>query len=273
LSTNYRLGVRWTVGDASPRGFEALRLSLWGAFRLFGTSAEYVVCVNRIGTAEARARTGDVPVEVEWRPPGEIPRVLTPFLGDGMADGAAWKFAPLRLFPEQHELALDNDCILWAIPRAIGAWLGFGPDGPCVIAEDVRLGFGQFASLCGAAPRNSGIRGLPPGFDLGAALQSVLAQQPAPLASELDEQGLQVAATARRCAPLVVRLDEVSICSPFHPHIAELGTCGAHFVGLNMRHIPWRYYDRPADQWAVEHWARHRPALYRAVGLSLPAQG
>ena len=36
MSTEYRLGVRWTTGDASARGFEALRLSLWGAFRLFG---------------------------------------------------------------------------------------------------------------------------------------------------------------------------------------------------------------------------------------------
>jgi hypothetical protein len=43
-----RLGVRWTVGDASPRGFEALRLSIWGAGRLFGTATTYVVCVNGI---------------------------------------------------------------------------------------------------------------------------------------------------------------------------------------------------------------------------------
>ena len=27
-TTEYRLGVRWTIGDASARGFEALRLSL-----------------------------------------------------------------------------------------------------------------------------------------------------------------------------------------------------------------------------------------------------
>ena len=76
MSTEYRLGVRWTTGDASARGFEALRLSLWGAFRLFGPNAEYVVCVNRIDAAEARARTGHVPDAVDWRAPGEVPGFL-----------------------------------------------------------------------------------------------------------------------------------------------------------------------------------------------------
>jgi hypothetical protein len=44
--------------------------------------------------------------------------------------------------------------------------------------------------------------------------------------------------------------------------------CGAHFVGLNLKHIAWDYYDRPADTWMDEHWARHAPFLYRAVGLA-----
>jgi len=121
-------------------------------------------------------------------------------------------------------------------------------------------------------PRNSGIHGLPPGFDFGQALQSVLSLRPARLASELDEQRLQVTAVSRGRAPLVVGVDEVTICSPFHPHRADLGTCGAHFVGLNLRHVAWNYYGRPGDEWLAEHWERHRPALYRAVGLESPGQ-
>ena len=151
-----------------------------------------------------RARTGHVPAAVEWRSPGKVPGFLEPFLVDAMADRVAWKFAPLRVFADRHELALDNDRILRAVPRAIGVWLGADGEGPCVIAEDVRPGFGQSADLTGPAPRNSGIRGLPPGLDRREALRSVLSLQPAPLASELDEQGLQVAAVSRCCAPLVV---------------------------------------------------------------------
>jgi hypothetical protein len=155
------------------------------------------------------------------------------------------------------------------MPAAVGSWLA--THDRCLIAADVRAAFGQFAELCGPEPRNSGIRGLPPGFDLGAAFLRVLARRPGRLDTELDEQGLQVAAISIDRAPLVVNLDEVSICSPFHPHLPDLGSCGAHFVGLNLRHIPWDYYGRPADQWQAEHWERHRPALYAAIGLDHPA--
>jgi hypothetical protein len=34
-----RLAVRWTVGDASARGYEALRLSIQDAYNLFGPDA------------------------------------------------------------------------------------------------------------------------------------------------------------------------------------------------------------------------------------------
>ena len=266
-----RLGVRWTIGDVSPRGFEALRLSLHGAVRTFGEGAAYVVFVNSVPLDEARARTGPVPAAVEWRPaPAELPEMLQRRLTAAMAEGVAWKFAPLRAFEDRCELALDNDVILWAAPPALRRWREAAGVTP-LLAEDVAPAHGAFAELCGPEPRNSGIRGLPPGFDLAAALGRVLAQRPAALASELDEQGLQVAALSLDGPPVVVRTAEVTICSPFPPHQPHLGRSGAHFVGLNAREIPWRYYDRPATEVRVEHWERLRPALYARVGLPLAA--
>jgi hypothetical protein len=173
----------------------------------------------------------------------------------------------LRLFPERWELSLDNDCILWALPPALARWLDGPPDRSLAIAADVRRMFGRFEELCGPEPRNTGIRGLPPGFDLEPALLRLLEEHDVPLASELDEQGLQVGAFERSGMVQVVSTDEVSICSPFHPHQAGLGRCGAHFVGLNARTIAWDYYDRPAIACLIEHWERHRPTLYEQVGL------
>ena len=265
-----RLAVRWTVGDASSRGCEALRLSIRGAYNLLGPDAAYVVCLNGIAPEEARSRAGPLPAAVLWRPPGQLREFLRGYLDHGTAEGVAWKFAPLRLFPGRHELALDNDCILWALPDAMRCWLASDRN-ECLLAEDVREGFGQFAALCPPEPRNTGIRGLPPWFDLGAALRSVLAERPVRLASELDEQGLQVAALSRGRRLLAVGLDDVTICSPFHPHLPEVGRCGAHFVGLNTGHIAWDYYGRPADAWMAEHWTRHAPFLDRAVGLAASA--
>lgn len=268
-----RLGVRWTIGDVSPRGFEALRLSVHGALRVFGSEAAYVVFVNSISLHDAKARTGPVPDEVEWRcAPTEVPAVLRNHLDSGMAEGVAWKFAPLSAFPDRHELALDNDVILWAQPEAIRRWLGAEACAR-VIAEDVANGHGAFAGLCGPEPRNSGIRGIPAGFDLGDALGRALSANPVPLESELDEQGLQIAALSLDGPPLVVRTEEVTICSPFWPHQPHLGRCGAHFVGLNARRIPWDYYGQPATDVRIEHWEQHRPELYARVGLPPPSAG
>lgn len=272
MSPTQPIGIRWTVGDVSPRGFEALRLSIWGAWGLFGPEAEYIVCVNTIPLAEARRRTGEIPGRVGWRDTDHaLPASLAALLDAGLAEGAGWKLAPLRCFPGRHEISLDNDCILWDMPAGMDRWLRGEKPGQCLMAEDVRACFGRFAELCGPEARNAGIRGLPPGFDFEAALHEVLSMQEARegarlrMSSELDEQGLQTAALSRFGPPLAVSLDDVTICSPFYPHLPDLGRCGAHFVGLNARHIAWDYYDRPADEWMTDHWNRHRGTLYEKV--------
>ncbi|HEU4643130.1 MAG TPA: hypothetical protein VFS44_11810 [Gemmatimonadaceae bacterium] len=260
------VGVRWTVGDVSPFGFEALRASMRGCRRVFGEDARYAVVVNSISPDEARRRVGEVPAHVEFLAASvdQIPPAFAARLDPGLAEGVAWKLAPPRVFPDRFELALDNDCILWEMPTAVRAWLDRGEG--CVIAEDVQACFGRFAPLAGGAPRNSGIRGLPPGFDLAVAIAGVLREHPAPISSELDEQGLQVAAVARAGAQWVVGIDEVSICSPFPPHQPELGRCGAHFVGVNVRHAPWELDGRPAVEWLREHWLRWREEVLARTG-------
>jgi hypothetical protein len=267
------VGVRWTVGDVSDRGFEALRLSIAGAVRIFGPAARYAVAVNTIDPATARRRTGPVPDAVKWVAvgPDDLPSRLRPHLDGGMAEGVAWKLAPLRLFPDRWELSLDNDCILWALPPSLERWLAGPADRSLAIAADVRAMFGVFTDACGPEPRNTGIRGLPPEFDLEAALLATVGD--VRLATELDEQGLQVAAFLAHGDVTTVSTDEVTIASPFHPHQEHLGTHGAHFVGLNARTIPWEYYGRPATEVEAEFWARHRPALRGKVGLGEAAVG
>ncbi len=260
------IGVRWTIGDVDPRGFEALRLSVWGAFRALGPGAAYAVCVNTLTVAEARARTGELPPGVRWVEAGGLPGFLKAHLGRGMAEGVAWKLAPLRLFPDRYELSLDNDCILWDLPGAVRAWL-HEEEPRCLVAADVTLAHGAFEGLTRPEPRNTGIRGLPPGWDLGRALLEVLERHPVPLASELDEQGLQVVALDRGRPAHVVPVEDVSICSPFWPQVPRLGRMGAHFVGLNARSLPWCWYDRPATDCVDDNWRAHLPELRRRVGL------
>ncbi|WP_404326476.1 hypothetical protein [Aerophototrophica crusticola] len=135
----------------------------------------------------------------------------------------------------------------------------------CLLAEDVERAHGAFDHLCGPDNLNTGIRGFPPGFDLESALLAILRQHPAPLSGELDEQGLQVAALQKQKTPAVVRTAEVSICSPFWPKKPELGSHGAHFVGLNARNLPWDWYGRPASDCQNENFDRWAPEMARRV--------
>ncbi len=183
------------MGDVSDAGFEALALSIEGARRIFPAGTRFCVYVNTLSVDQARRRAGPVAAEVQWREATHaVPDWLAPHLDEGFAEGVAWKLVPPRAFPEEHELAIDNDVILWSLPDAVARWLA--EDDSCLLAEDVRGCFGRFAPLCGDAPRNLGIRGLPPRFHLEGALRAVLRRHPGKLASELDEQGLQVAALA-----------------------------------------------------------------------------
>lgn len=261
------LGVRWTIGDVSAEGFEALGLSVWGAWKLFGAHAEYAICCNTIPLGRAQELTGVLPDAIQWLDVnGAIPGWLRAYMDAGMAEGVGWKFAPLRVFSDRFELALDNDCVLWSLPNAVRIALA-DQEPRCVVAEDVRVCFGQFEDLCPVQPRNMGIRGVPAGFDLERAIRSVLERRDIVLKSETDEQGLQVAALCAAREPLVVQTDEVTICSPFPPHADFLGRCGAHFVGLNARHLPWDYYGRPASDVLREHWREYRETVRDRVGL------
>lgn len=258
------LVVRWTVGDVSSRGLEALGLSVRGAITLFGPNVTYVVSVNSIETHHVQERLGDLATCVLWhRAEGQVPAWLEEnHLDSGYAEGVAWKFAPVRLFPRRYELALDNDVILWELPPSIQEWLAAGDS--MLIAEDVRPAYGQFAQLCPDEGRNSGIRGVPPGFSLETEMKKLLRSHPARLTSELDEQGLQVAVLTRY-PHKVVTLEEVSICSPTPPHLPYLGRCGAHFVGVNARTLPWEWEGRAGEQYFQEHWDRWRPELRMRV--------
>jgi hypothetical protein len=191
----YRLAVRWTVGDVSASGFEALRLSIPCALRVFGDRTRYVVCVNSVGLTEAKARTGPVLRCVEWLDNSRgLSRPLATRLDKGMGEGVGWKLAPLRLFPALHELSLDNDVILWRMPRRLLQWLAQSER--CLLAQDVERCLGQFDEDCPEGAYNSGIRGLPPEFNFERAMQTVIARherrtrKPLLLTSELDEQGL-----------------------------------------------------------------------------------
>ncbi|MBV8570253.1 MAG: hypothetical protein JO319_06555 [Acidobacteriaceae bacterium] len=248
---------------SSDAGYEALRLSIRSAWNLFGGCARYTVCVNTIPLKSAKEWAQELPCDVNWIEVRRvIPAWLRAHLSPEMAEGVAWKLLPVRLFPDLHELSLDNDVILWAIPGAMREWLLSDDPDACLMAGDVQPALGQFGATCNYRSLNSGIRGLPPGFEMEERLQGMLLETGITLQSELDEQGLQ-AAVLLQTRLYVVSTEDVSICSPFPNHQHTLGTCGAHFVGLNPKRLPWKLNGRGAHELIRARWQQYAPELAR----------
>lgn len=244
------LGIRWTIGDANPRGFTALRLSVWGAWRLFGGAVRYRIYVHTTTVDEARTRTGPVPGDIEWEPiTPAIPACLVEHIDARSPAAIALRLVPMRAFPDDHELALDNHVVLWAVPGAIEAWLRGRTR--FVLAEDVRGWFGRFRETTTERPLSPAVRGLPPGFDLGAAIGRYLMHQPAVVRSELDVQGLQATAIRAAGSTGIVGLDDVTVSSPF-PSEGALGRSGTYFVGLDVH---------------ADHWESQIAEVARRVGV------
>lgn len=260
-----RIGIRWTIGDVSEVGFETLRLSIIGVSNVFEENADYAVCVNTISIKAARERTGRLPVLVQWvNAAGFLPAWLRNFVGSDMAEGVAWKLCPVRLFPQQYELSLDNDVILWSVPAAMKSWLESDARDACLLAEDVHPAAGQFAPDVGAEALNSGIRGFAPGMDIETRLFDFLRKSGHVLQSELDEQGLQAAVLSRRTL-FKVGIEDVSICSAFPMHRQALGRCGVHFVGINRKTMPWILNGRPGHHATCENWLRWHPQVVQRI--------
>jgi len=70
-------------------------------------------------------KSGLLPDRLQWISctRKEVPSFIRERLDPQMAEGAGWKFATLRPFPDLFKIAMDNDLVLWRIPNAMFQWL------------------------------------------------------------------------------------------------------------------------------------------------------
>jgi hypothetical protein len=151
------------------------------------------------------------------------------------------------------------------MPDSMRRWLKDGTS--LLIAEDVEAHYGNFEPICGPEPRNAGIRGYPPGFDLESRVRALVARCGFAPTHDCDEQGLQAAVVSSE-KHRVVSLDEVSICGFFRPHRLELGSCGAHFVGVNSHRLPWEWEGRSGEQYVHGFWDSRRDEVAQRVAAA-----
>lgn len=207
-----RMCVRWTIGDVLPYGIEALRLSVWGAYRCFGASARYVIGVHDVAPAHARAVThvlaGSLPDAVAWDgvDPTKLPRWLR---RAGVSPRLVHRFAPILVEAacgDRAELRLDRRCVLFVTPPTLAAWLDDPNPRACALLAD-RDG-----------EPTASLRGAGRGFDLEEALREALREAPRPLRSREDAERLEVQALSLLGPPHLVSAREVGA--------SELGSHG-----------------------------------------------
>jgi len=140
---------------------------------------------------------------------------------------------PERYDPMAHELWMENDHIMWAIPPGMQRWLE---------RDDATLAwivdwdyYGNYAERVGYFRACPGMFGLPPGVVMLAP----------PIEERGDDQAEQgyIASWLREHPPHeIVTHDEVSAYMPNHDILrhthSKLGTHGVHLPGLNRGWSP-----------------------------------
>ncbi len=158
--------------------------------------------------------------------------------------GVTWKFYPPRLDIAQKEIVIDNDIIFLEKIPEIDRFI----EGNCtLLTEDETRTYGRFDKYVPQPFRiNSGIYGMPEGFDLNSYVEFFAGKEWEPNAigvneesRSFDEQGL--VALALLSYPHCVIIPETSMrnCSD---QLRE--GKGLHFMGLNRRsfHRPFQEY-------------------------------
>lgn len=207
---------RWNVGPGPRCGYQCLRLSVKLVRRLW-PGCRYVVCYNSLPPADWNHLPDGVELACGNNYLNSFP--FQPF-------GAAWKVYPPRLAPDDHEIILDNDIVLYGRPPQIDEFLA--SDRRVLAAEDVRRAYdGELApSVPDGFNVNAGLVCLPPGYDYGAELRKIVHS---PWEGHCGEQAA-AACVFSKCPDFgLVPLTEVSICGKDYLR----GKSGIHFTGLN----------------------------------------
>lgn len=227
--------ARWTIGSTNKYGYECLLESI-KAFTSF-YDVDVIICHNceadNLHNNQATI-SGQFPLFDQriWASQQSVP-----------PKGVAWKLYPSRLDINRHEVQIDNDIILTDRVEEIDQF--FSSDCTLLLEESSRT-YGQFEKY--VPPNyciNSGIFGLPPGFDLQKYVDFYVHSWEKNALGEhdknetFDEQGLVAFALLSYRKYVIIPQSSITNCE----HELKQGK-GCHFVGLNRRnhHRPYQLF-------------------------------
>ena len=221
--------VCWTIGNTTPAGYECLLLSIDSFLKFY--DAEIVVCHNCSKETITHLCFHDIQL-MDQSEVAEKSKVKPA--------GVAWKLYPPRLDISRHEMVIDNDIIFNEKILEIETFL----NNDCtLLLEDNSRTYGRFERYVPTGYQiNSGIFGMPPGFNLHKYVDfycqsdwEINALGEYKESKTFDEQGLVALALLNYPKYVIIPETSVTKCE------RELVISKAmHFIGLNRR-----FYHRP----------------------------
>lgn len=228
--------LRWTVGECSDLGIEILEESIRRIKTLY-KHLDLLLCYNHDSIPDKTRHLGiklyrqSHCQEMEYPPINEI-----------------WKLYPPRLNPGGHEIFMDNDIVLFEKCPQIDMYLE--SDRHALLYEGVHGLHGKYSHIVPDGLKvNSGIFGVPPGFDFSAAIKQVQEQDSARnWEQKWDDQGL-VGAILSRIPFFLIEQKQIPCCEPSNRCVRthknlHMGSIGFHFVGSNSSNSnePWNTF-------------------------------
>lgn len=217
--------VRWTIGPVQDDGFDCLWRSVVAFSSLY--DVDIAICYNGM----VLDPIPDCPLQLVNQ---------ADFTFGSNPLGVSWKLYPPRLALDRHELFLDNDLIVEEHIPAIDNF--FASDSTLLLEADSR-NYGRFEKH---VPRgfniNSGLFGVPPGFDLKKYIDFYGRnwENNCPHSGfTYDEQGLVAIALLDHPHYTVISRKVVTNCELHYQPSA-----GMHFSTLNRskKHLPYLRY-------------------------------
>lgn len=196
---------RWTVGNCLPQGMEILTESIQRTTKALGVDVwDWAVCYNGLEKEHVTSlmeAIGDLPIRFvaqNWVTCPVKNNCQSPRRKDGSYEwngnycgGTMWKVCPARMRMETHEVIMDNDIVVLRKFSQLDEWLS-QKSKTLILEEPIRF-YGKYDPLFSQEGPflNSGLMGLPPGYDFGLEiLKNWTHHGSYENLSQADEQGL-----------------------------------------------------------------------------------
>lgn len=213
--------ARWIIGPANKIAYQCLWLSIAKFRCLYKDQFHLVICHNNLTHEQFDLLPHNLVDEVLDQKQLKSLLVCNPPIDYS----PSWKFYPPRLSMTSHEIRIDNDLVLYNKPKEIDEFLD--SDKHFLVTRSIARSYSKLGKLVKDGFNiNTGIVGLPPGFDFAGQLNQIITSWE----NFFDEQTITaVILQSKSCIILDLKTIAVAYCDlPFFK-----GTCGTHFVGLN----------------------------------------